>query len=259
MKNNGLQVSAIGLCKISAENISIEKYVKRWQCQLRVFVESQCRFKMYCAKCFLEVINGVSGNNRIRKFVPVAYDSIAEMILCNVTLKLRGLKFKTVTFGGNGRGFDMYSFICVYINETMKYFSPQLYPMVCFLHSSTPWSVFSTALPHGLFSPQLYPMVCFLHSSTPWSVFSTALPHGGVSTPVYLCWSVFSTALPHGGVSTPVYLCWYVFPTALPHGGVSTPVYLCPDHPSESCVLLAVYWATLQWTRKIGKFRGMVS
>ena len=38
---------------------------------------------------FLEVINGVSGNNRIRKFVPVAYDPIAEIILCNVKLKLR--------------------------------------------------------------------------------------------------------------------------------------------------------------------------
>ena len=46
-------------------------------------VESQCRFEMYSAKCFLEVNNGVSGNNRIRKFVPVAFNnySITEMIL----------------------------------------------------------------------------------------------------------------------------------------------------------------------------------
>ena len=43
------------------------------------------------AKCFLEVNNGVSDNNRIRQGVPVAYDSIAELILCNVK---RGLKFK---------------------------------------------------------------------------------------------------------------------------------------------------------------------
>ena len=28
---------------------------------------------MYSAKCFLEVIDGVGGNNRIRKFVPIAY------------------------------------------------------------------------------------------------------------------------------------------------------------------------------------------
>ena len=34
---------------------------------------------MYSAKCFLEVSNGVSGNNRIRQGVPVAYDSIAEL------------------------------------------------------------------------------------------------------------------------------------------------------------------------------------
>ena len=40
---------------------------------------------MYSAKCFLEVNNGVSGDNRIRQGVPVAYDSIAELILCNVT------------------------------------------------------------------------------------------------------------------------------------------------------------------------------
>ena len=52
---------------------------------------------MYSAKCFLEVNNGVSGNNRIRQGVPVAYDSIAELILCNVRFKLRRLKFKTVT------------------------------------------------------------------------------------------------------------------------------------------------------------------
>ncbi len=64
---------------------------------------------MYSAKCFLEVNNGVSGDNRIRQGVPVAYDSIAELILCNVKLKLRGLKLKTVTSGRNSRdrGFDM--------------------------------------------------------------------------------------------------------------------------------------------------------
>ena len=49
---------------------------------------------------FLEVNNGVTGDNRIRQGVPVAYDSIAELILCNVKFKLRGLKFKTVTSGG---------------------------------------------------------------------------------------------------------------------------------------------------------------
>ena len=65
---------------------------------------------MYSAKCFLEVNNGVSDNNRIRQGVPVAYDSIAELILCNVQFKLGGLKFKTVTSGGNstGRGVNMY-------------------------------------------------------------------------------------------------------------------------------------------------------
>ena len=65
---------------------------------------------MCSAKCFLGVNNGISGNNRSRQVVPVAYDSIAELILCNVTLKLRGLKFKTVTCGGDsrGRGFHMY-------------------------------------------------------------------------------------------------------------------------------------------------------
>ena len=42
---------------------------------------------MYSAKCFLEVNNGVSGKNRIRQGVPVAYDSIAELILCNVKFK----------------------------------------------------------------------------------------------------------------------------------------------------------------------------
>ena len=65
---------------------------------------------MGSAKWFIEVNNGVSGNNRIRQVVPVAYDSIAQLILCNVMLKLRGLKFKTVTSGGNnrGRGFHMY-------------------------------------------------------------------------------------------------------------------------------------------------------
>ena len=51
---------------------------------------------MCSAKCFLEVHNGGSGNNRIRQVVPVAYDSIAELILCNVTLKLRCLKFKVL-------------------------------------------------------------------------------------------------------------------------------------------------------------------
>ena len=68
-------------------------------------VESQCRFEMCSAKCFLEVINGVSGN------------SIAEWIVCNVTIKLRGLKFKTVTSGGNSRGRDFH----IFINETMRY------------------------------------------------------------------------------------------------------------------------------------------
>ena len=53
---------------------------------IRVSVESQCRFEMYSAMCFLEVINGVNGNIRIRQVVPVAYDSIAELILCNVKL-----------------------------------------------------------------------------------------------------------------------------------------------------------------------------
>ena len=71
-----------------------------------------CRFEMCSAKCFLEleVNNGITGNNRIRQVVPVAYDSIAELILCNVTLKLRGLTFKTVTSGGDsrGRGFHTY-------------------------------------------------------------------------------------------------------------------------------------------------------
>ena len=47
---------------------------------------------MYSAKCFLVVNNGVSGNNRIRQGVPVAYDSIAELILCNVKLKVVKLK-----------------------------------------------------------------------------------------------------------------------------------------------------------------------
>ena len=56
---------------------------------------------MCSAKCFLEVNNGGSGNNRISQVVPDAYDSIAEFILCNVKLKLRGLKFKTVTSGGD--------------------------------------------------------------------------------------------------------------------------------------------------------------
>ena len=36
---------------------------------------------------------------------PVAYDSIAEIIL---KLKLRGLAFKMGTSGGNCRGFDMF-------------------------------------------------------------------------------------------------------------------------------------------------------
>ena len=65
---------------------------------------------MYSAKCFLEENNGVCGSNRIRQGVPVAYDSIAKLIICNVKLKVRGLKFKTVTSGGNsrGRGFNMY-------------------------------------------------------------------------------------------------------------------------------------------------------
>ena len=61
-------------------------------------------------KGFLEVNNGCSGNNRIRQVVTVAHDSIAELIICNVTLKLRVLKFKTVTSGGDstGRGFHIY-------------------------------------------------------------------------------------------------------------------------------------------------------
>ena len=42
--------------------------------QLRVSVESQSRLEIYSAKCFLEVINGVSGNNRIRKFISVTHD-----------------------------------------------------------------------------------------------------------------------------------------------------------------------------------------
>ena len=82
--------------------------MKHKQCQLIVSVESQRRFEMCSAKCFLEVHNGGSGNNRIRQVVPVAYDSIAELILCNGTLKLRGLKFKTVTSGGYSRGRDFH-------------------------------------------------------------------------------------------------------------------------------------------------------
>ena len=50
--------------------------MKRKQSQLIVSVESQRRFEMCSAKCFLEVHNGGSGNNRIRQVVPVAYDSI---------------------------------------------------------------------------------------------------------------------------------------------------------------------------------------
>ena len=73
-------------------------------------VEGQCRFEICSAKCFLEVNNGGSGNNIIIQVVPVAYDSIAELILCNVTLKLRGFKFKTVTSGGDSRG---KVFICI--------------------------------------------------------------------------------------------------------------------------------------------------
>ena len=53
---------------------------------------------MYCAKSFLEVSVATIES------VPVAYDSIAELTICNVNLKLRGLKFKTVTSGGNSRG-----------------------------------------------------------------------------------------------------------------------------------------------------------
>ena len=66
-------------------------------------------FDIFSAQCILGVNNGVSGKNIIRKFVPVAHYSIAEMIICNVKLKLRGLKFKTMTFGGNSgdRGSDM--------------------------------------------------------------------------------------------------------------------------------------------------------
>ena len=60
----------------------------------------------YSAQCFLEVNNGDSGNIIIRQVVPVAYYSIAEIILCNVKLTLRGQKFTTITSGGNsiGRG-----------------------------------------------------------------------------------------------------------------------------------------------------------
>ena len=77
---------------------------------LTVSVESQCRFEMYSAQLFLEVNNGVSSNTIIMQDVPIAYASIADLILCNVKLKLRGLKLKTVTSGGNsrGRGFHMY-------------------------------------------------------------------------------------------------------------------------------------------------------
>ena len=53
-------------------------------------------------------------------FQNFANDSIVEMILCNIKIKLRGLKLKTITSGGNNRGFDM----CIHssaINETMKY------------------------------------------------------------------------------------------------------------------------------------------
>ena len=46
----------------------------------------------------LPVQLSVQCENRI-DFHKVAHDSIAELILCNVTLKLRGLKFKTVTSG----------------------------------------------------------------------------------------------------------------------------------------------------------------
>ena len=58
-----------------------------------VSVESQCRFEMYSAKCFLEVINGASasGINKIRQVVPVAYDSIAELILCNVEREMHNV------------------------------------------------------------------------------------------------------------------------------------------------------------------------
>ena len=45
-------------------------------------------------ECFLEVNNGVSGNNIIRQGVLIAYHSIAEFIICNVKFKLRGLKLK---------------------------------------------------------------------------------------------------------------------------------------------------------------------
>ena len=65
-----------------------------------MYVESQCCLNIYySAKCFLEVNNGVGSNNRIRKFIPVAYNSIAEMILCNMTVLIspgepdRGLEY----------------------------------------------------------------------------------------------------------------------------------------------------------------------
>ena len=58
-----------------------------------MFVEIQCCFEIYSVKCFLEVINGVSGNNRTRKFVPVTYDhycgegAVAQWIYIIVGLK----------------------------------------------------------------------------------------------------------------------------------------------------------------------------
>ena len=72
------------------------------------------------SRSFFKLNNGVTCNNRTRKCVRVSYDSIAKkMIICNVTLRLGGLRFQTVTSGGNsgGRGFDRRFFI----NEIMNY------------------------------------------------------------------------------------------------------------------------------------------
>ena len=51
-------------------------------------VESQCRFEMCSAKCFLEVNNGGSGNNRISQVVPVVtHIGVFSMLslLCNLS------------------------------------------------------------------------------------------------------------------------------------------------------------------------------
>ena len=49
------------------------------------------------------------------------YDSIAKKkIICNVTLRLGGLKFQTVTSGGNsgGRGFDRHIYYSFAFSST---------------------------------------------------------------------------------------------------------------------------------------------